>query len=53
MVIKPKTLRWVEHLIKMGEMRKRYVLGENLNGGGQSEDLGVDGKIILKFVVKR
>jgi hypothetical protein len=36
----------------MGEMRNAYtILVENLKGRDHSEDLGVDGKIILEWIL--
>jgi hypothetical protein len=35
----------------MGQMRNGYhVLVENLEGNGHSEDLGIDGRIILEWI---
>jgi hypothetical protein len=45
-------MRWVGHVAHMGEMRNVYVtLVGSLKGRDHAEDLGVDGKIILEFIL--
>jgi hypothetical protein len=45
-------MRWRGHVARIGEMRNAYsVLVENLEGIYRSEDLGADGKIILKWIL--
>jgi hypothetical protein len=48
-MIKSRRMRWVEYVTRMEEMRNAYriVYKENLKGRDNSEDLDVDGKIIL------
>jgi hypothetical protein len=48
-LIKSRTVRWSGYAARMGKMRNAYTvwLG-SLKGPDHSEDLGVDGKIILK-----
>jgi hypothetical protein len=42
---------WVGHVADMGEMRNVYrILFGNVESGNHSEDIGVDGKIILKWI---
>jgi hypothetical protein len=45
-------IKRVGHVAGMGEMTNPYeILVRNLNGEDHSEDLGVDGKIILKYIL--
>jgi hypothetical protein len=47
--IKCKRMRWAGHVARVGEMRNAFkISSENLKGRDHSEDLGVDGRIILK-----
>jgi hypothetical protein len=47
-VINSRRMRWVRHVAHMGLMKNAYnVWAENLKGRDHSEDLGVDGSIIL------
>jgi hypothetical protein len=51
MVIKPRRMKWAGHIARMGEMRNTYtILDKNLIGGEHSEDIGVDGRIILNWI---
>jgi hypothetical protein len=44
-------MRWVGHVARMGEMRNAYkIWSENLKARDHSEDLGIDGKIILECI---
>jgi hypothetical protein len=45
MVIKPRRMRWVGHVVHMGEMRSLCL--KNLQGRDHLEDLSIDEKIIL------
>jgi hypothetical protein len=49
-VIKCSTMRWARYMARMGrrEMHLAFWWG-NMKEGDTLEDLGVDGKIILKF----
>jgi hypothetical protein len=51
-VIKSRRMKWAGHVACMGEMRNTSkILLENLKGKHHSEDLGVDGKIILQWIL--
>jgi hypothetical protein len=52
-VMKSRRMRWMEHVARVGEMRNenKMLIAENLKGRDQSEDLGVDGKIILEWIL--
>jgi hypothetical protein len=41
------------HVTFMGEMRKAYKMSENLKGRNHLKDLGIEGKIILKWSLNR
>jgi len=42
------------HVARMGEMRNVYIIFvQNLNGRNHSEDLSVDGKVILEWILKK
>jgi hypothetical protein len=46
--IRWRTMRWVEHIARIGEMRSAYrILDGKPEGKRYTEDLGVDGRIIL------
>jgi hypothetical protein len=48
------TLRWEGHVACMDDMRKAYkILLENLKGRDHLEDTGIDGKMILEWIIKR
>jgi hypothetical protein len=53
-MIKSRMMRCAVHVarIKRLEMRTNFLL-ENLNGRDHSEDLGIDGKIILKLILRK
>jgi hypothetical protein len=45
-------MKWVEHVARMGEMRNAYnIFVENLKGRDHSEDIGVDGTMILEWIL--
>jgi hypothetical protein len=44
-------MRWIGHVAHM-EMRYAYKISQNLKEGDSSGYLGVDGKIILKWILK-
>jgi hypothetical protein len=49
--IKSRKMRGAEHVERVGEMRKHIKFcSENVKGTDNSEDLGVDGKIILEWI---
>jgi hypothetical protein len=51
---KSRRIRWIGHVAHMGKMRNAYkILLEILKGRDRSEDLGVDGMIILKWILGR
>jgi hypothetical protein len=47
-------MRWVGHTARMGAMRNIYnILIEKQNGRDHSEDLGVDVKIMLEWILEK
>jgi hypothetical protein len=45
---------WTGHVARIGEISNAYQFWlENLKGGGNSEELGVDGRVILKLFLKK
>jgi hypothetical protein len=51
-MIKLRRMKWTGHVTRMGEMRNAYsILVWNLNVKDHSEELGVDGRIILEFIL--
>jgi hypothetical protein len=47
-------MRWVGHVTRMGEMKNAYdILLENLNGRYRLEDLDVDVRIILEWILMK
>jgi hypothetical protein len=52
-IIKSRRMKWAEHIARMREMRNAYkTLSENQRGDGL-EDIGEDGRKILKFIRKK
>jgi hypothetical protein len=52
--IKSRRMRWGRHVARMEQMRNVYnILTGNLIGRYNSEDLGVDGKIISEWILKK
>jgi hypothetical protein len=53
-VIKARRTRWVGHVARMGEVRGEvhttFWLG-SLKGGDHWEDLGIDGRITLRWIL--
>jgi hypothetical protein len=51
-VINKRRMRWAGHVERMGEMRSAHrFLSENLKGRDHSEDMDVDGTIILQWIL--
>jgi hypothetical protein len=50
-VFKSRRLKWEGHVERMRDMRNKKNCFKNLNGIDHSEDLGVDGRIILEMIV--
>jgi len=48
-VIKSRTIRWADHVARRGDMKStNNILVGKPEGKNHSEDLGVDGKILLE-----
>jgi hypothetical protein len=53
-VIKSRRMRWVDHVACIGGMRNSYkILVRKSKGKKPSEDLGIDGKIILECILEK
>jgi hypothetical protein len=52
-VTKPRRIVWVRHVARTGEMRYIQLWSENGKGRDHSEELGVDGRIILERILER
>jgi hypothetical protein len=53
-VIKSRILRWAGHVARMGESRGAYrVLVGSFKEGDHLENGGIDGRIILKWILQR
>jgi hypothetical protein len=51
---KPRRMKWARHIARMGEMRIIYkILVGKFKGTDHSEDLGVDGSIILEWILQK
>ena len=52
-MIKSRRMRWTRHVAQMGDMSGAYrVLEGDLRDRNHLEDLGIDGRIILKWILK-
>jgi len=52
-VIKPRIMRWVGHVARVRKSRGEYrVLVGNLRDGDHLRDPGVDGRIILRWILR-
>jgi hypothetical protein len=51
-MIKSKMMRWAGHVELMGEMSTKSCL-QSLKGRDHSEDLSVDERIILKWILRK
>jgi hypothetical protein len=49
-VIKARKMRWAGHVARIGEVHTTLWLG-SLKGGDHWEDLGVDGRITLRWML--
>jgi hypothetical protein len=47
MMIKSRRMRWAGHVANMGKMRNAY----NISVGNLKEDSGIDGEIILAWIL--
>jgi hypothetical protein len=51
MVIKSRSMRWAEHVARMGEVLTEFWLG-SLKARDHWEDLGVGGRITLRWTLR-
>jgi hypothetical protein len=52
-MIKSRSMTWTGHVARMGEIRNKYkFLMGSLKGRNHTEEMGVDGKIILKWILR-
>jgi len=52
-VIKSRRMKCAGHVTRIGKIRKciKKLWSENVNGSDQSEDLGANGKVMLKWIL--
>jgi hypothetical protein len=46
-------LRWARHVARKGEIISTYISVGEPEGKTHSEDLGIDGRIILKYILRK
>jgi hypothetical protein len=46
-------MRLAGHVVRIGETRNSYILVENLNGNDYFGDQGVDGRILLPWILRK
>jgi hypothetical protein len=52
--MKPRRMRWEEQEALVGKMRNAYIIWVgNLKGRDHSAGVGVDGRIILKYILAK
>jgi hypothetical protein len=51
--MKCRRMKCARHVARMDEMRNAYKVVVNLKGRHHSEDLGVNGRIILEFILEK
>jgi hypothetical protein len=47
-----KRITWAKHVARMGEIMRTKFWSECLKEMGHSEDLGVDSRILLKYILR-
>jgi hypothetical protein len=53
-VTKLRRMKWVEHVTHMGETGNAYnILIRKTEGKGHLEDLGVNGRITLEYILEK
>jgi hypothetical protein len=52
-VIKSRRMRWAVHIAHMERKRNTIFCLKNLKGRDHSEDLGVDGKMIIECILRK
>jgi hypothetical protein len=51
MVMKSRSMRLVGHVVRIEEINANKILVGNMKGRERLEDIGVDGKIILVWIL--
>jgi hypothetical protein len=52
-VIKSRRMRWAGHIARRGEMENTKLWSKNVKGRDHFEELGIDGKIILEWILRK
>jgi hypothetical protein len=53
-VIKRRRMRWTGHVARMEAIRNAYkVLGGNLKSRDHLEDISIDGKVVIEFIIRK